>query len=137
MPRSGTNPCRAARREESAGRQFFLKCMWMGSASGSRKSHCGAIQRLNPPVDTASYRQDGKTMETTVSTKGQVVLPQRARRKLGLLPGTKLECRIDGGSVVLTPKGVIPTKTRLVRDKTDGGPTVTSDQVRAALADFP
>lgn len=82
-------------------------------------------------------------METTVSTKGQVVLPQRARRKLGLRPGTKLECRIDGGSVVLTPKGVITPRSRLVRDKdtglivTDGGPTVTSDQVRAALADFP
>lgn len=82
-------------------------------------------------------------METTVSTKGQVVLPQRARRKLGLRAGTKLECRIDGGSVVLTPKGVIAPKARLMRDKatglivTDGGPTVTSEQVRAALADFP
>ena len=82
-------------------------------------------------------------METTVSTKGQVVLPQRARRRLGLRPGTKLECRIDGGSVVLTPKGLVPPKSRQVRDKvtglivTDGGPKVSSDQVRAALADFP
>lgn len=82
-------------------------------------------------------------METTVSTKGQVVLPQRTRRKLGLRPGTKLECRIEGGSVVLTPKGVVVPRARSVRDKatgllvTEGGPTVTSEQVRAALADFP
>jgi AbrB family looped-hinge helix DNA binding protein len=82
-------------------------------------------------------------MDTTVSTKGQVVLPHKARRKLGIGPGTKLDCRIDGGSVILTPKGPTRPKSRLVRDRatglivTDGGPTVTSDQVRAALADFP
>ncbi|HEX9783435.1 MAG TPA: AbrB/MazE/SpoVT family DNA-binding domain-containing protein [Opitutaceae bacterium] len=82
-------------------------------------------------------------METTVSTKGQVVLPQKARRELGIGPGTKLDCRIDGGSVVLTPKRTVVRKTRLVRDRvtglivTDGGPTVTSEQVRAALAEFP
>ncbi|MGH8017426.1 MAG: AbrB/MazE/SpoVT family DNA-binding domain-containing protein [Opitutaceae bacterium] len=82
-------------------------------------------------------------METTVSTKGQVVLPHRARRKLGIGPGTKLDCRIDGGSVVLTPKGKARPRTHLVRDRatglivTDGGPAVTTEQVRAALADFP
>lgn len=82
-------------------------------------------------------------METTVSTKGQVVLPQQARRQLGLRPGVKLDCRVEGGSVVLTPKGGAAAVTRLVRDAatglmvTEGGPTVTSEQVRAALADFP
>ena len=82
-------------------------------------------------------------METTVSTKGQVVLPHKARRKLGIGPGTKLDCRINGGSVVLTPKGSTRRKSRLVKDRatglvvTDGGPTVTGDQVRAALAEFP
>ncbi len=41
-------------------------------------------------------------MTTTLSSKGQVVLPQAARRRLGLKPGVKLDCRVDGNEIVLT-----------------------------------
>jgi AbrB family looped-hinge helix DNA binding protein len=85
-------------------------------------------------------------METTLSTKGQVVLPHRARQKLALRPGVRFVCRVSDGSIVLTPKTAPLAKPRLFRDATTGltvtqGPAnatpVTSEQVRAALADFP
>jgi bifunctional DNA-binding transcriptional regulator/antitoxin component of YhaV-PrlF toxin-antitoxin module len=85
-------------------------------------------------------------MTTTLSTKGQVVLPQGARQKLALQAGAKFFCRVSKGSIVLTPKTAPLGKPRLVRDRMTGlmitqspagRPMVTSDQVRAALADFP
>jgi bifunctional DNA-binding transcriptional regulator/antitoxin component of YhaV-PrlF toxin-antitoxin module len=85
-------------------------------------------------------------METTLSTKGQVVLPRAARQKLALPAGTKFACRVSNGSIVLTPKDRLRAKPRLVRDPATGltiteSPAgflpVTTEQVRAALADFP
>jgi AbrB family looped-hinge helix DNA binding protein len=85
-------------------------------------------------------------METTLSSKGQVVLPQRARLKLGLGPGTKFTCKIANGAIVLTPRTPRIGKPKLIRDPSTGltitkgaanGPTVTSEDVRAMLADFP
>lgn len=85
-------------------------------------------------------------METTLSTKGQIVLPQAARRKLALRPGVKFACRVANGTVILTPKSRALGRSKLIRDRATGlritrgplgGPTVTSDQVRAALHDFP
>jgi bifunctional DNA-binding transcriptional regulator/antitoxin component of YhaV-PrlF toxin-antitoxin module len=85
-------------------------------------------------------------METTLSTKGQVVLPRAARQKLALLAGTKFICRVSQGSIVLTPRDRAHGKPRLVRDPVTGltlteSPAgfrpVTTTQVRAALADFP
>jgi len=43
-------------------------------------------------------------METRISTKGQVVLPSRIRRALGLEPGDTLQAEIDGSDIRLTPK---------------------------------
>lgn len=85
-------------------------------------------------------------METTVSTKGQVVLPQKARQQLALRPGAKLSCRVARGSIVLTPKSRFAGRPKLVRDVQTGlmitrtpaeTPAITSKQVRAALAEFP
>ena len=85
-------------------------------------------------------------METTLSTKGQIVLPQGVRQKLALRPGTKFVCRVAKGAIVLTPKTRPQGRPRLVRDQATGlmitkgpanGPTVTSDEVRTILADFP
>jgi AbrB family looped-hinge helix DNA binding protein len=39
---------------------------------------------------------------TTLSSKGQVVMPRLVRSKLHLAPGTKLLCEIQGDSVILT-----------------------------------
>lgn len=76
----------------------------------------------------------------------QIVPPQRARLKLALQPGAKLACRVANGSIVLTPQTATRGRPRLVRDRKTGlivtrapagVPFVTSEQVRAALAEFP
>jgi len=85
-------------------------------------------------------------MITTVSTKGQVVVPARIRRKLGLQPGDSLEARIEGPHIVLTPRKARSRKARIVRDPLTGLPVLTagpkapklmSAEVREILADFP
>lgn len=85
-------------------------------------------------------------MLTTVSTKGQVVVPRKIRRKLGLQPGDSLEARIEGQHIVLTPHKVRPRKPRIIRDPLTGlpiltagpkAPRLTSAEVREILADFP
>jgi len=40
-------------------------------------------------------------MKTTVSSKGQVVLPQPIRVALGLVAGSELEVLVDGDQVIL------------------------------------
>ncbi len=83
---------------------------------------------------------------TTLSSKGQVVLPRLVRSKLQLSPGMKLRCEIQGDSVVLTPEQPIRpdrehvidelTGLRVTRKSADLEP-VTSEMVKAMLADFP
>ena len=85
-------------------------------------------------------------MLTRISTKGQVVVPSRIRRKLGLQPGDSLEARIEGQQIVLTPRKVRPRKARIIRDPVTGlpvltagpkAPQLTSAEVREILAEFP
>lgn len=85
-------------------------------------------------------------MRTRVSTKGQVVVPSRIRRKLGLQPGDSLEARVEGQNIVLTPRKVRLPKARIIRDPVTGLPVLTagpkaakltSAEVREILADFP
>jgi AbrB family looped-hinge helix DNA binding protein len=85
-------------------------------------------------------------MQTRVSTKGQVVLPNRIRRRLGLQPGDSLEARLEGERIVLTPRRERPRTARITRDPVTGLPVLkagakglklTSQQVREILADFP
>lgn len=40
-------------------------------------------------------------MKTTVSTKGQIVLPLAVRNALGLVPGSELEVLAEGDQVIL------------------------------------
>ena len=44
-------------------------------------------------------------METTATTKGQVVIPSSVRRKLGIKTGTRIQVEIDEGNsqIILTP----------------------------------
>ena len=80
-----------------------------------------------------------------LSSKGQVVLPKQARLGLRLRPGVKLVCKIKGGSLVLTPERPAVELPRLIQDpksglritKSPAGTQVTSQDVRAALLDFP
>ena len=85
-------------------------------------------------------------MLTTLSTKGQVVVPGRIRRKLGLQPGDTLEARVEGQHIVLTPRKARPRKARIIQDSATGlpvltagpeAPKLTSAEVREILADFP
>ena len=44
-------------------------------------------------------------METTATTKGQVVIPSSVRRKLGIKTGTRIQVELDedNAQIILTP----------------------------------
>ena len=44
-------------------------------------------------------------METTTTTKGQVVIPSSVRRKLGIKAGTRIQVELDeaNSQIILTP----------------------------------
>jgi AbrB family looped-hinge helix DNA binding protein len=85
-------------------------------------------------------------MRTKVSTKGQVVLPSRIRRRLGLQPGDSLDAELEGERIILTPRRTGRGTARIVKDPVTGLPVLTagtdaailtSEQVHEILADFP
>jgi len=43
-------------------------------------------------------------METTISSKGQIVIPKHIRDLLGLQPGSALAVTVSGNKIVLLPK---------------------------------
>ena len=47
----------------------------------------------------------GGNMETTATTKGQVVIPSSVRRKLGIKTGTRIQVEVDeaNSQIILTP----------------------------------
>jgi len=83
---------------------------------------------------------------TTLSSRGQVVLPRLVRSQLHLAPGTKLLCEIQGDSVTLTPEHPIRpdrehvidalTGLRVTRRSANNEP-VTTQMVNRLLAEFP
>ncbi len=83
---------------------------------------------------------------TTLSSKGQVVLPRLIRSRLHLTPGAKLFCEVRGDTVVLTPEHprrfareyfTDPATGLQVTKKPADAEPVTSEMVRALLEDFP
>lgn len=40
---------------------------------------------------------------STVTTKGQVTIPSKLRKALGLFPGKKVAFRLEGGKITLEP----------------------------------
>ena len=84
-------------------------------------------------------------MTVKLSSKGQVVLPKQARMRLQLRPGAKFVCKIEGESIILTleprsrerPKLIVDPATGLRITKSPRETKVSSEDVRAALADFP
>jgi AbrB family looped-hinge helix DNA binding protein len=83
---------------------------------------------------------------TTLSSKGQVVLPRMIRSKLHLAPGTKLICEVEGDSVVLTPEQAQRHVREYVTDKTTGlrvtkasnnSEPVTTEMINKLLEDYP
>jgi AbrB family looped-hinge helix DNA binding protein len=84
------------------------------------------------------------TMETaTLSTKGQLVIPSRYRNALHLQPGDKVAFSLDGEKLVIAPMRA--AQARLVKGRggrkvlvaPDDAPPMTTDAVKAILADFP
>jgi AbrB family looped-hinge helix DNA binding protein len=85
-------------------------------------------------------------MKTKVSTKGQVVLPSRIRRRLGLQPGDSLDAELEGERIILIPRKVRRGSARIIKDPVTGVPVLTagadaakltSEQVREILTEFP
>jgi AbrB family looped-hinge helix DNA binding protein len=84
-------------------------------------------------------------MTAKLSSKGQVVLPKQARMRLHLRAGVKFVCKVQGQSILLTPQHPVSEQPRLINDAKSGlcitrSPVetrVTSEDVRAALLDFP
>ena len=84
-------------------------------------------------------------MISRLSSKGQIVLPKKVRSRLHLRPGATLICEVQGGSIVLTPEATAIERPKLVTDPKTGlritkSPDrieVSSEDVRAAMLDFP
>lgn len=85
-------------------------------------------------------------MQTRVSTKGQVVLPNPIRRTLGLRAGDPLDAKVEGGRIVLTPRRTRSQKVKILRDPITGlpvlsggpdAPVLSSKQVQEILSEFP
>ena len=78
----------------------------------------------------------------TLSTKGQLVIPNRLRQALHLRPGDKVSFTIEGHRLVVQQEVV--AKARLVKEHGHpvlvapaGAPTMTPDTVKAILAESP
>lgn len=64
---------------------------------------------------------------TTVSSKGQLVIPVAIRESLGIEPGTRVAIRQDGARLILEPI-TLAAKLRLIDElcgSTAGGPSLT------------
>jgi AbrB family looped-hinge helix DNA binding protein len=57
-------------------------------------------------------------METYVSSKGQIVIPAKLRRKYGIKTGTKIEVYEEGERIILRP--VTPEYIRSLRGSLKG-----------------
>jgi AbrB family looped-hinge helix DNA binding protein len=66
---------------------------------------------------------------TTVSTKGQVVIPAAIRDELKIEPGTRIAVRIEGGRIILDPETLTAKlrKIKEMRGYTAGGPSMTDE----------
>jgi antitoxin PrlF len=53
------------------------------------------------------------TIFTTVSSKGQLVIPAAIREALGIEPGTRVAIRLDGTRLILEPQ-TLAAKLRLI-----------------------
>jgi AbrB family looped-hinge helix DNA binding protein len=85
-------------------------------------------------------------MKTTLSSKGQVVLPRLVRSQLHLAPGTRFVCEVRGDSVVLTPEHPIRREREHTIDPLTGLQVtkasgelepVTSEMIKTLMEDYP
>ena len=81
-------------------------------------------------------------MTTTLSSKGQIVIPLEIRKKLGLSTGAVISCALEDGRIVLDPRGSAP-RARLVSaadclalEAPKGAPEMTPERVKEILAEL-
>jgi len=79
---------------------------------------------------------------TTLSSKGQLVIPKDVRRALRLRAGSRLQVSLHEGRIILEPER--ETRARLVTERgrrllvaPPNAPDMTTEEVRKLLADFP
>jgi AbrB family looped-hinge helix DNA binding protein len=68
---------------------------------------------------------------TTVSTKGQMVIPASIRESMGIEPGTRVAVRQEGDELILRPQTHFAT-LRLIeelRGLTSGGPSMCDELI--------
>jgi len=70
---------------------------------------------------------------TTVSTKGQLVIPAEIRVSLGITPGTRLTIRQEGSRIVLEP--VSKKLIAKLRGITTGGHSMTDQLLQERRSD--
>jgi AbrB family looped-hinge helix DNA binding protein len=64
-------------------------------------------------------------MFTTVSSKGQMVIPAAIRESMGIEPGTRVSLRLEGARLILEPQ-TLAAKLRIIDELcglTAGGPS--------------
>ena len=79
----------------------------------------------------------------TLSTKGQLVIPNRFRRALHLQPGDKVSLSLEGEKLVLQRDE--PKRAKLIRGKfgrpvlvaPPGAPPMTTERIKAILDESP
>ena len=76
-----------------------------------------------------------------ITTKGQVTIPQDIRERLGLLPHTEVEFRVERGAAVLRrKKGALSRGERIVKEMRERGTAkmvMSSKDLMALLRDEP
>jgi AbrB family looped-hinge helix DNA binding protein len=74
---------------------------------------------------------------TTLSTKGQIIIPKEIRQRHGWGPGLALEVLEQGDSVVLRPVRTLPRTTveDLLGCLPYGGPPKTLEEMEAGIAE--
>jgi AbrB family looped-hinge helix DNA binding protein len=80
---------------------------------------------------------------STLSSKGQLVIPARLRKALNLRAGDKVDLKIEGQRLVLQRLSPHPAKLkkgrygRLVLVAGQGAPPMTTESVNALLEELP
>jgi len=72
-----------------------------------------------------------ETTYSTVSSKGQLVIPAEMRQALGIEPGTRVAIRREGDELILRPVSEVVLR-RLIKElcgMTAGGPSMTDQLI--------
>lgn len=87
---------------------------------------------MAPPSIT--YHSNTEEAAMKITTKGQVTIPLHVRERLGLLPNTEVDFRVDGDTVVLTKAGVRSKGQRLIEHMRGRGTVrMSTDEIMALM----